>query len=60
MSERLTPEATESALKLRNILIEQEGLEKEPKPRLDQQEPSLSLRERVFRTLEEITTPKGT
>jgi len=60
MSERLTQEAIESALKFQDLLIEQEGLEKEPKTKPNQQELPLSLTERVCRALEEITTPKGT
>ena len=56
----LSPEGEKSAREIRDILREQGGLEKEPKLKPVQQKSTLSIKERLFRTLEEITTPKGT
>lgn len=60
MARRLSPEEEGSALEIRDMLREQGRLEKEPEFKPDQKNSSLSLKERLFRTLEEITTPKGT
>jgi len=55
----LSPEAESSALEMQDMMEKQERSEK-LKTKPDEQKPSFSLRERLFRTLEEITTPRGT